>query len=95
MTAEDKDSAMSELALISITGSNGVSIPCQILDIFDYAEREYAMVMNLQSESLVILRLVSGEAGSTFQEIDSDEEYENVLGHIQFLAKQNSDEEFE
>lgn len=96
--------AQSEEAMITLEGEDGQSYTCQILDIFDFEEQEYALLLKMGGEkgeskaddeddgSLVIMRLIQRDDQSIFQTIESDEEFDKVVAHVEELARMNEDE---
>jgi uncharacterized protein YrzB (UPF0473 family) len=85
-------------AIITLEGEDGHSYSCQILDIFDFEEQEYALLLKMGESkgesadeedegSLVIMRLIQREDQSIFQTIESDEEFERVVAHVEELAR--------
>jgi hypothetical protein len=88
-----------EEAMITLEGEDGHSYQCQILDIFEFETQEYALLLKLgepkpeaaeddEEGSLVIMRLVQRDEQSIFQTIESDDEFERVVAHVEELARQ-------
>jgi uncharacterized protein YrzB (UPF0473 family) len=89
-----------EEAIITLEGEDGHSYSCQILDIFDFEGHEYALLLKMgepkpegtpeedEEGSLVIMRLIQREDQSIFQTIESDDEFEKVVAHVEELARQ-------
>jgi uncharacterized protein YrzB (UPF0473 family) len=85
-------------AVITLEGEDGHSYSCQILDIFDFEGQEYALLLKMgelkegteddEEGSLVIMRLIQREDQSIFQTIESDDEFERVVAHVEELARQ-------
>ena len=86
-------------AVITLEGEDGHSYSCQILDIFDFEGQEYALLLKMgepksegaeeeEEGSLVIMRLIQREDQSIFQTIESDEEFDRVVAHVEELARQ-------
>jgi uncharacterized protein YrzB (UPF0473 family) len=90
--------AQQEEAIITLEGEDGHSYSCQILDIFDFEGQEYALLLKMgepkpdaeeeEEGSLVIMRLVQREDQSIFQTIESDDEFDRVVAHVEELARQ-------
>lgn len=92
--------AQPEDALITLEGEDGKSYSCQLLNIFDFENQEYALLLKAEDDkgaavdpkneegSLVIMRLIERDDQSIFQTIESDEEFERVVAHVEQLAKQ-------
>lgn len=94
-----------EEAMITLEGEDGQSYTCQILDIFDFEEQEYALLLKMGGEkpeaakddddedgSLVIMRLIQRDDQSIFQTIESDEEFDKVVAHVEELARMSEAE---
>jgi hypothetical protein len=90
-------------AIITLEGEDGHSYSCQILDIFDFEGQEYALLLKMgeakaetaeeeEEGSLVIMRLIQREDQSIFQTIESDDEFEKVVAHVEELARQAESE---
>lgn len=85
--------------IITLEGDDGNSYSCQILDIFEFEEKEYALLLNLAGESesddessIVIMRLTQKDDQSIFQTIESEEEFDKVVAHVEELVKQAQEE---
>jgi hypothetical protein len=85
--------------MITLEGEDGNSYQCQILDIFEFETQEYALLLKLgepkpegaeddEEGSLVIMRLIQRDEQSIFQTIESDDEFERVVAHVEELARQ-------
>jgi hypothetical protein len=90
-----------EDAMIILEGEDKHSYKCQILDIFEFENQEYALLLKVGEKgeptedddgSLVIMRLIQRDDQSIFQTIESDEEFERVVAHVEEIARQNEDE---
>lgn len=86
-------------AIITLEGEDGHSYSCQILDIFEFEGQEYALLLKMgeakadggeeeEEGSLVIMRLIQREDQSIFQTIESDDEFDRVVAHVEELARQ-------
>ncbi|HEY9683220.1 MAG TPA: DUF1292 domain-containing protein [Oculatellaceae cyanobacterium] len=98
-----------EEAIITLEGEDGHSYSCQILDIFDFENVEYALLLKLPGSgvqpeneeeeddegSLVLMRLVTRDDQSIFQTIESDEEFERVVRYVEERANEAEEEESE
>jgi len=94
-------------ATIMLEGEDGTSHSCQILNVFEFENKEYALLLKTdevkdkstgkdkatdQDEgALVIMRLVERDNQSIFQTIESDDEFNRVVAHIQQLAMQEEE----
>lgn len=88
-----------QAAVITLEGDDGHSYSCQILDIFQFEEKEYALLLNLgevekgddsddQQGSIVVMRLTERGDQSIFQTIESEEEFDRVIAHVEDMVKQ-------
>lgn len=95
-----------EAAMITLEGEDGHSYPCQLLDIFQFEEQEYALLLKMDelkaSEegsdeedegSLVVMRLIQRDDQSIFQTIESEDEFARVVAHLEDLARSNEQHE--
>jgi len=91
-------------AIITLEGEDGQSYECQILDIFEFEGQEYALLLKKGGEkdakaeddeegSLVIMRLIQRDDNSIFQTIESDEEFDKVVAHVEELARMSEEGE--
>ena len=85
-----------EDTMITLEGEDGNSYSCQLLNIFEFEGHDYALLLKLgegkeqpedEDGSLVIMRLIQRDDQSIFQTIESDEEFERVVAHIEEIAK--------
>jgi uncharacterized protein YrzB (UPF0473 family) len=87
-----------QASVITLEGDDGHSYSCQILDIFNFEQKEYALLLNLgetNSEggenenqgSIVVMRLTERGDQSIFQTIESEEEFERVIAHVEEMVK--------
>ena len=93
--------------IITLEGDDGHSYSCQILDIFEFEGNEYALLLNLSEggepegeaeddgSSIVIMRLTQKDEQSIFQTIESEEEFERVVAHVEELVKSAQEEDEE
>ncbi len=92
-----------EEAIITLEGEDGHSYSCQILDIFEFENQEYALLLKMgdnktetteedEEGSLVIMRLIQRDDQSIFQTIESDEEFDKVVRHVEEIARQSEQE---
>lgn len=92
-----------EEAIITLEGEDGHSYSCQILDIFEFDNQEYALLLKMgdnkgeaaeedEEGSLVIMRLIQRDDQSIFQTIESDDEFEKVVRHVEEIARQSEQE---
>ncbi|MBX9656683.1 DUF1292 domain-containing protein [bacterium] len=75
-----------ERVVINMKSSTGEQIPCEIVDIFEFMECDYALLLKLADESMVIMRMGIKEGKTIFRSIESEEEFNRVVEHVQELA---------
>lgn len=84
-------SSENESALVTLQGEDGQDYPCQLLDIFEFDDRAYALLLKLgeadDEGSLVVMQLVEKDGQTIFRTIESDEEFERVVAFLQALSK--------
>ncbi|MBX9878674.1 MAG: DUF1292 domain-containing protein [Candidatus Obscuribacterales bacterium] len=96
----NEEQLQSEDTIVTLEGEDGHSYSCQIIDIFDFDEKEYALLLNLGGEdgeeegegadekgSLVIMRLIQKGDQAIFQTIETEEEFQKVVAHVESMAK--------
>jgi uncharacterized protein YrzB (UPF0473 family) len=80
-------SSENESALVTLQGEDGQSYPCQLLDLFEFNDKSYALLLRSgeadDEGSLVIMQLVEKEGQTLFRTIESDEEFERVVAFLQ------------
>lgn len=87
-----------QVSVITLEGDDGHSYSCQILDIFNFEQKEYALLLNLgevnnegeeneNQGSIVVMRLTERGDQSIFQTIESEEEFERVIAHVEDMVK--------
>jgi len=76
--------------IVVLTGSDGTDYRCQLLEIFDLEDQEYALLIKLdeESEKLVIMRIAERDGRTFFQSITDEDEFQRVLARINELADQ-------
>jgi len=100
------DDTRAQDGLITLEGDDGHSYSCQILDIFEFEEKEYALLLNLGGDSqdessdkgkdessIVIMRLTQKDDQSIFQTIESEEEFDKVVAHVEEMVQQTQEGE--
>lgn len=92
-----------EPAFITLEGDDGSSHECEILDVFEYGEHEYAILLKLDEDNLeerkikenclIIMRLIRKGEQSIFQTIEDDTEFDNVKNYIESFARDEEERE--
>jgi hypothetical protein len=90
---------------ITLESEDGRSYVCKILGVFNYEEKEYALLLKLadggeeeaEGESTVIMQLIEKDDQAIFRTIESDEEFERVVAFVkdELLDIPDEDEEAE
>lgn len=79
-------SSENESALVTLQGEDGQDCTCQLLDIFEFDDRAYALLLKLgeadDEGSLVIMQLVEKDGQTIFRMIESDEEFGQVVAFL-------------
>jgi len=92
-----------QASVITLEGDDGHAYSCQILDIFNFEQKEYALLLNLgeannegdeneNQGSIVVMRLTERGDQSIFQTIESEEEFERVIAHVEDMVKKAEEE---
>ena len=78
-----------------LVGGDGKSYVCQLLDVINYDQNEYALLLHKDNgadgsgqESILIMKVIQSGGNSTFQTIETEEEFESVHRHIETLVKE-------
>lgn len=90
---------------ITLESEDGRSYACRILGVFEFDNKEYALLLNLgdqegegeakEGASTVIMQLIEKDDQAIFRTIESDEEFEKVVAYVKELAMEISEEEGE
>jgi hypothetical protein len=91
---------------ITLESEDGRSYACRILGVFEFDNKEYALLLNLGDQeneaeakvepdgtSTVIMQLIEKDDQAIFRTIESDEEFERVVAYVKELAMEISEEE--
>lgn len=92
---------------ITLESEDGRSYACRILGVFEFDNKEYALLLNLgdaESEeeqkakeadgsSTVIMQLIEQNDQAIFRTIESDEEFEKVVAYVKELAMEMTGDE--
>lgn len=88
---------------ITLESEDGRSYACRILGVFEFENKEYALLLNLgdgeseeegkEGASTVIMQLIEKDDQAIFRTIESDEEFERVVAYVKELAMEMADEE--
>ncbi len=93
---------------ITLESEDGRSYACRILGVFEFEEKEYALLLNLgdgegeaepkddkDGASTVIMQLIEKDDQAIFRTIESDEEFERVVAYVKELAMDMADDDEE
>ena len=75
--------------VITLEGEDGNSYPCKLLDIFEFEDTEYALLLPMDKDSLVVVRLVQRDNQAIFQTIENDDEYNRVVAYLEEMARRD------
>jgi uncharacterized protein YrzB (UPF0473 family) len=80
---------------ITLTAEDGRAYPCRILGVFEFEEKEYALLHRIGdgedeggTARTVIMRLIEQEDQAVFRTIESDAEFERVTAYVKELAQE-------
>ena len=86
--------------IIEVTDDDGSVIKCELYDIIEFEEKQYALLVEVSEKEnedepeLVLMRLVeNGDSDEVFFEtIEDDEEFERVQAYIESLPEDDGEE---
>lgn len=65
--------------IITLLDDEGKEVECEVIDLFEYDEKEYVVLLPVDEEDPYILRVDKDEDGTeVFAVIEDDEEFEKV-----------------
>jgi uncharacterized protein YrzB (UPF0473 family) len=92
-----------EEQVITLEGEDGHSYVCRILGLFEFEEKEYALLLNMgeagkgeneEEPSTVVMQLITKDDQAVFRTIENDTEFDRVIAYVRELAlEMESDEE--
>jgi uncharacterized protein YrzB (UPF0473 family) len=94
-----------EEQIITLEGEDGHSYVCRILGLFEFEEKEYALLLNMgesgkaeeesgEEPSTVVMQLITKDDQAVFRTIENDEEFDRVIAYVRELAiEMEGDEE--
>jgi hypothetical protein len=90
---------------ITLESEDGRSYACRILGVFEFDNKEYALLLNLgdaeneqdnkDGASTVVMQLIEKDDQAIFRTIESDEEFERVVAYVKELAMEMTEDEEE
>lgn len=91
-----------EEQVITLEGEDGHSYVCRILGLFEFEEKEYALLLNMgevgkdestEEPSTVVMQLITKDDQAVFRTIENDEEFERVINYVRELANEMEGDE--
>ena len=87
-----------ESNLVEIQDEDGTVTKCEIYDIVEFEEKNYALLLPLEDESeeepeLIVLEYIEEDDEGYFQSIDDEKEFERVCEYIQTLEYEYDEDE--
>ncbi|MBX9687029.1 MAG: DUF1292 domain-containing protein [Candidatus Obscuribacterales bacterium] len=92
-----------EEQVITLEGEDGHSYVCRILGLFEFEEKEYALLLNMgetgkegessEEPSTVVMQLITKDDQAVFRTIEDDEEFDRVISYVRELAEEMEGEE--
>lgn len=92
-----------EEQVITLEGEDGHSYVCRILGLFEYEDKEYALLLNMgeagkepteeEEPSTVVMQFVTKDNQAVFHTIEDDQEFERVINYVRELAAEMDAEE--
>lgn len=83
--------------LIEITDDDGTVIKCELYDIIEFEEKQYALLVEVDSEDeepeVVLMKYTEEGEESYFETIEDDEEFEKVSSYIENLSTEEEVED--
>lgn len=83
--------------IIEIIDDDGTVIKCELYDIIEFEEKQYALLIEAESQEdepeVVLMRYVEEGEESFFETIDDDEEFEKISNYIESLDTEEDEEE--
>ncbi len=82
--------------IIEITDDDGTVIKCELCDIIEFEDKQYALLIEADSEDenpeVVLMRYLEEGEESYFETIDDDDEFERVSEYIESLDPEYDDD---
>ncbi len=83
--------------IIEITDDDGTVIKCELYDIIEFENKQYALLVEADSDEeepeVVLMRYTEEGEESYFETIDDDDEFERVSEYIESLETEDDTEE--
>lgn len=82
--------------LIEITDDDGTVIKCELYDIIEFEEKQYALLVEVNNKEeepeVVLMRYVEEGEESFFETIEDDAEFDRVSEYIESLEEEETDD---
>ena len=89
--------AIDEENIIEITDDEGNVIKCELYDIVEFEDKQYALLIEVDNEEeepeVVLMRYTEEGEDVFFETIDSDDEFNRVQEYIENLEDEIEDKE--
>ena len=85
----------SEGQFVELEVGDGTMVRCEVLEILPFRGKEYAALLLVETEDLVVMEFIPQEEGGLFREIADDAEFEEVSAYVQMLIDEEEDAEGE
>ncbi len=89
--------AEEENNIIEILDEEGNVIKCELYDIIEFEDNQYAILIDTESDEedpeMVLMRFVEENGESYFETIEDDEEFERVSEYVENLEEEVEEEE--
>lgn len=83
--------------IIEIIDEDGTVIKCELYDIIEFENKQYALLVEVNSSDeepeVVLMRYVEEGEESFFESIDNDEEFQKVSEYIDSLDDEEVEDE--
>ncbi|ABK62012.1 MULTISPECIES: DUF1292 domain-containing protein [Clostridium] len=75
-----------ESLIVELEDENGNTVPCEVIDGFEYKENEYALVQNPEDNSVYLFKVIGeGEEGQLV--VPDDNEFNEVTAYYETLLE--------
>jgi len=93
---EKKMTEEMENNIIEVIDDDGTVIKCELYDIIEFEEKQYALLVEADSDDeepeVVLMRYTEEGDESYFETIDDDDEFEKVSQYIESLEEETDEE---
>lgn len=81
-----------EALVVELEDENGNTIPCQVVDGFEYKGSEYALVQNPEDEAVYLFKVI-GEGDEGELVVPEEDEFKEVTDYYESLEEAEEKEE--